>query len=411
MAIDMEGLTLKESTQDIRRPLLQSLDSKACRFLYVVGGLALGGLERQLFFLLQTLDRQRYKPVVVVWNYCEEDPYVDQIRALHVPVLRLGDTLSRVGKMATFRRMVSRFQPEVVHSCSFYTNMAAWWATLGSSALAVGSVRNSFRLDREETGMILGRLCARWPHAQIFNSKAAKETAESCVTLFKPHRRYVVRNGLDLTYFRMQPYPQNLTLLAVGSLYPRKRWDRLIRIISLISTSGIRFQVCHVGDGPLRGELEELARRLGVEALISFLGPRSDIPELLADSTALVHTAEDEGCPNVIMEAMACGRAIVSMDAGDIPFLIEDGKTGFVVRRGDETIFAERVFQLLSDNQLCRRMGQAARAKAEQEFTLERLVSQTLAVYKAEGWLDVSLSSPYDPGQTSNPMECGPIKK
>jgi glycosyltransferase involved in cell wall biosynthesis len=375
-----------DSLQHLANPILQSLDTKACRLLYVVGQLELGGLERQLLYLLQTMDRQRYQPVVVVWNYRERDPYVRQIRALRVPVLSIGENLSRIGKLMAIRRIVSRLQPEIVHSCSFHTNVAAWWATLGSTALAVGSLRNSFLFTRKDAGMILGRVCARWPPAQICNSGAAKETIEYCNSMFKPKRMHVVRNGLDLSYFSPQPYPSNVTLLAVGSLYPRKRWDRLIKIISLLSTRGIRFQVRHVGDGPLRGELQELARQLRVDGLIRFLGTRNDIPALLADSTFLVHTAEDEGCPNVVMEAMACGRAIVAMDAGDIPFLIEDGKTGFVIRRGDETTFAERVFQLLSDHQLCRRMGLAARAKAEREFRLERLVSETLAVYKAAGW-------------------------
>jgi glycosyltransferase involved in cell wall biosynthesis len=372
----------------IDHALLPSVASpdKTCRLLYLVGQLELGGLERQLLYLLQTMDRQRYRPIVVVWNYRERDPYVSQIQAIHVPVLSIGENLSRIGKLIAIRRIVLRLQPEVIHSCSFHTNVAAWWATLGSTVVAVGSLRNSFLFTRRDAGMILGRVCARWPRAQICNSSAAKETIEYCKSMYKPKRMHVVRNGLDLSYFNAQPYPYNVTLLAVGSLYPRKRWDRLIKIVCLLSTKRIRFQVHHVGDGPLRGELEELARRLGVEDMIRFLGPQNDIPALLADSNFLVHTAEDEGCPNVVMEAMACGRAIVAMDAGDIPFLVEDGKTGFVVRRGDETRFAERVLQLLSDHELCRRMGLAARAKAEREFRLERLVSETLAVYKAAGW-------------------------
>jgi glycosyltransferase involved in cell wall biosynthesis len=340
------------------------------------------------------MDRQRYKPVVVVWNYREKDRYIHEIRALHVPVLCVGNERSRIGKLVAFRRMVSRLFPEVIHSFSSYTNIAVWWAAFGSTAIPVGSVRNSFLFTRKDAGMILGRACARWPQAQIFNSEAARNTAESWATPFKPNRMYLVRNGLDLNYFIPKPYPSNISLLAVGSLYPRKRWERLIKIISLLSARVVgRFQVRLVGDGPLRGELEELSRRLGVDGLIQFLGPRNDIPALLADSTFLVHTAEDEGCPNVVMEAMACSRAVVAMDAGDIPFLIEDGKTGFVVRRGDETRFAERVFELLSDHELCRRMGLAARAKAEREFRLERLVSETLAVYKAEGWKDASVGS------------------
>jgi glycosyltransferase involved in cell wall biosynthesis len=364
---------------------LNSLD-KPCRLLYLVGQLGLGGLERQLFYLLQTIDRQRYKPVVAVWTYREEDPYVHEMRALGIQVLPVGNHHSRFEKLQAFRRVVSQLRPEVVHSCSFHTNLAAWWATLGSTALSVGSVRNSFLFTRQETGSVLGRLCARWPRAQIFNSVKSSKTAEYCPTFFKPCRMYVVRNGLDLAYFKLRPSPHIVTLLAVGNLYPRKRWDRLINIISLLSRKNIKFQVRLVGDGPLRSELEGLARRLEVEDVFQFLGPRNDIPELLADSSILVHTAEDEGCPNVIMEAMACGRAIVAMDAGDISYLVEDGKTGFVVRRGDEMTFAERLSQLLFDDELCRRMGLAARVKAENEFKLERLASETLDVYRALGW-------------------------
>jgi glycosyltransferase involved in cell wall biosynthesis len=112
---------------------------------------------------------------------------------------------------------------------------------------------------------------------------------------------------------------------------------------------------------------------------------------LIADSTFLVHTAEDEGCPNVVMEAMACGRAVVAMDAGDVPYLIENGKTGLIVQRGDETTFAECVSQLLCDHELCCRMGLAARAKAEREFGLERLVSETLEAYRSAGWKETAL--------------------
>jgi len=68
--------------------------------------------------------------------------------------------------------------------------------------------------------------------------------------------------------------------------------------------------------------------------------------------------------------------------------LVEDGKTGFVVRRGDEEKFGQCVMQLLSDEYVCRRMGLAARAKAEREFGLDRLVSETLDAYRTAGWKD-----------------------
>jgi glycosyltransferase involved in cell wall biosynthesis len=94
------------------------------------------------------------------------------------------------------------------------------------------------------------------------------------------------------------------------------------------------------------------------------------------------------------MEAMACGRAVVATDAGDIPSLVEDGKTGFVVHRGDETTLVARMMTLMTDYDLCRRMGEAGRAQAEQQFGLDRLVSDTLAAYRAMGWTAMSSESP-----------------
>jgi glycosyltransferase involved in cell wall biosynthesis len=59
------------------------------------------------------------------------------------------------------------------------------------------------------------------------------------------------------------------------------------------------------------------------------------------------------------MEAMACGRAVVATDAGDVPSLVEDGKTGFVVARGDEATLLARMATLMTDPDLCQRMGEA----------------------------------------------------
>ena len=223
---------------------------------------------------------------------------------------------------------------------------------------------------------------------QIYNSFNAEEEAKQSATIFKPRRIYVVRNGIDLDRFAPRPHPERGYILAVGSMYAKKRWDRLIRAVAHLTEKGVGLEVLHAGSGPLREELEAMARGLHVEHVFRFLGNRQDIPDLLAGAAFLVHTAENEGCPNVIMEAMACGRAVVATDAGDVPYLIDDGKTGFVVLQEDEAALADRIATLLKDRELYRRMGEAGRIKAEREFSLERLIAETFAVYRAEGWED-----------------------
>jgi glycosyltransferase involved in cell wall biosynthesis len=86
---------------------------------------------------------------------------------------------------------------------------------------------------------------------------------------------------------------------------------------------------------------------------------------------------------------MAGGRAVVATDAGEIPRLVEDGKTGFIVPRNDSSALVERMKRLMTDGGICRRMGKAGRAKIEREFGLARLVEETLAVYRSAGWRDI----------------------
>lgn len=359
-----------------------------CRILYLVGQLGLGGLERQLVYLVRSMDRGRYQPVVAVWGNSSDDHYARELWAMGVPVVNLGGEIKRSDKFRALFRLVSKLRPEVVHSCTFYTNIAAWFVARLVGAISIGSVRSNFILDRQRTGGILGALCGRWPAAQIFNSVTAEENAKRTTRLFRPRRIYVIRNGIDLEKFLPKAYPDHGYVLAVGNMYPVKRWDRLIRAVGLLVARGACPKVVHAGSGPLRGELMAMARNSHVDQCITFLGARHDIPDLLAGAAVLVHTAENEGCPNVIMEAMACGRAVVATDAGDIPYLVDDGKTGFVVPQRDESILAHRISTLVDDQELCRQMGVAGRIKAEQIFGLDRLSAETFATYRAEGWED-----------------------
>src|SRR5262245_46537520 len=112
-----------------------------CRFLYLVDQLGQGGLERQLCYLLQVMNRGRYRPAVAVWNFAESDVYVPRTRALNVPMYTFPNMPSAAAKLSAFRRLVRQLEPEVVHSYPFYTNFAAYWGVQGTRAVAVGSLR------------------------------------------------------------------------------------------------------------------------------------------------------------------------------------------------------------------------------------------------------------------------------
>jgi glycosyltransferase involved in cell wall biosynthesis len=148
----------------------------------------------------------------------------------------------------------------------------------------------------------------------------------------------------------------------------------------------LQFRIQIIGDGPLRMSLERQVNELKISNCVELIGQRSDIPAILSDALLLAHTSQNEGCPNVVLEAMACGRPVVATDAGDIPSLVDNGETGYIVSRGSIDSLAERIGALIQNRGLCERMSIAARRKAEKEFGLDRLARETLAAYRSAGW-------------------------
>ena len=374
------------------RHATKNFSSSHCksRILYLVGQLGLGGSERQLYSLIERLDRSRFQTAVFVWHFHQDDPYVARFKALGIPVEGFPPGASGASKMKMFRQVVRQFNPEVVHSYSFHTNFAASWATLGTKAIAIGSVRSDFTRAKKNCGLLLGRLSARWPRSQVFNSAAAADAARHSRDFFKPGQLFMVRNGVDLQEYRMLPLNnrQTVCIAALGSLLPEKRWDRLLLAGWELKKRKLDCLVRIAGDGPVRQSLEQQVQELGLTAQVKFLGSVDNIPEFLSDATFLVHTSDTEGCPNAVMEAMACGRAVVATTAGDVSHLVENGKTGFVVRPGDNANLVNRIANLITDPDLCHSMGKAGRAKAEREFGLDRLVAETLSAYRAADWKD-----------------------
>jgi glycosyltransferase involved in cell wall biosynthesis len=334
------------------------------------------------------MDRRRYRPELVVWSMRDDDVCVPQFRNLGIPLHSLPSRFSGVEKLWAFRKVVAFIKPEVIHSYTFHTNFAAWWAALGSDSIAVGSSRSDLIFDRKHSGPLLGRLSARWPRNHISNNFSAVKNARQKRDFFKPERFSVVRNAIDCQSFLMKPLPisEPIIFTGIGSLVPVKRWDRLLMAARELKRRDLNFRVQIAGDGPLRNSLEKLSADLGVSERVKFLGHTEDVPGILAMSTFLAHTSDLEGCPNAVMEAMACGRAVIATDAGDTPDLVENGKTGFIVGREDESTLVNRLSRLIMDHDLCRSMGEAGRIKAEMEFGLNRLVRQTLDAYQNAGW-------------------------
>ena len=159
-------------------------------------------------------------------------------------------------------------------------------------------------------------------------------------------------------------------ILYAGSLIPLKGVEVLIRSMPIIVRSLPDTTLMLVGDGPLKRSLKQLARKLGVEDHIIFVGAikHSKMPAFMAACDILVHPSFSESLGRVLLEAQASGKPVVAARSGGIPEALKNGETGFLFKPGDHEELARLVIKLLSDPYLLIDMGQKARRFVERSY-------------------------------------------
>jgi sugar transferase (PEP-CTERM/EpsH1 system associated) len=169
---------------------------------------------------------------------------------------------------------------------------------------------------------------------------------------------------------------------TVGRLDPVKDQAGLIRAFA--ATTAQRPSVLLiVGDGPLRSELDALTRELGLDGRVRLLGERQDVPQVLQALDCFVLPSVGEGISNAILEAMATALPVVATRVGGNVELVEDGETGLLVEVRQREALVRALDCYLGDPGIARKHGAAARARAEREFGLARMLAGYGDLYRS----------------------------
>ena len=203
----------------------------------------------------------------------------------------------------------------------------------------------------------------------------------------------VVLNGVDLEHFNPAAWSgaavrERLGISATAPVVStvavfrvQKRLDDWLTAAKLLKASYPETHFLLVGDGPLREEMKQLARSLGLEQSVHFVGLQQDVRPYLAASDVYMMSSVFEGLPVALLEAMAMGRPVVATAVGGIPEVIESGRNGMLAPAGQPQVLARAVGQLLSSPELRREMGASARRSVDERFSIRRMVAQLEAMY------------------------------
>ena len=179
--------------------------------------------------------------------------------------------------------------------------------------------------------------------------------------------------------------PDEIAVGVASRLVAGKGHDVAIRAFAAVAERLPKTRLLVAGDGPLRTEVEEMARRNLPSRQVSILGFVEDIRGFFGACDLVLFPSLPsfgEGFGLAALEAMAAGVPVVASDAGPLPEVVSDGESGLVVAAGDDQAWAEAIFTLASDRSLRLRLGNGARARACRDFSVEDMADRTVAVYR-----------------------------
>lgn len=365
------------------------------RLLLLSDEMEVGGTQRQIVEIARGLDPARFD--VTVLYFLNRSFLVDQLEAAGVRVIEVPRR-SKID-VGFVRRLAQVIREGRYHAMHCFSYSGEMWATIARLLMPraerppmISSVRGTYEwYDRKH--WLIKRWVTRHSVAVIANSRQGANYA--CRHLGLPEGRIeVVYNGMRELHpdaaaavrlrQDMAPAAGEVVALFVGRLVDHKNVPRLLTALAIARIEEPRLVLWLAGDGPLRAALQAQAERLGLTSpAVRFLGERNDAPALMVASDFVVLPSLREGLSNVILEAMACGRAVLATRVGGTPEAVDDGASGLLVDALDERALAQALVRLARDAQLREQLGAAGAVVVREKFSTAAMIRHSETHYVA----------------------------
>lgn len=361
------------------------------RLLKVLTDFRIGGTERQFVTVAHKLDPALFDlRLACLRQYGEFLPTIAKLGVplTAYPIKSLYPPATLASQTRLFRDL-KRERIEIVHTYGFYPNVLAIPVAKLAGAVAIASIR-----DQGDIWSAMQRRAERWilklADAVVVNADMVRQIL--IANGYDARKIVVIRNGVDTARFEVKAPAGRLRrelglpsrgpiIAALCRLIPIKGIEHFLEAAVILSRrfSDARFIVA--GEGAHRQTLERYAIELGLGGRVIFTGLRQDIPEFLSEVHISVLPSLSEALSNTVLESMAAGLPVVATRVGGNPELVEDGVTGLLVPPREPESLAAALTRLVENPTLAQAMGQAARQRAQEHFSQERLVQETECLY------------------------------
>lgn len=361
------------------------------RIMRVITWLPLGGIERRLVQTLERLNRDKYQLSVSCIK--KRGSLAQEVEALGIPLF-----LQKVERRWSPRglwglaQLFKREQVDIVHAHMYRANTSATVAARLAGVPVVVTHVHSMDTWQTRRQLWMDKKLHPWRDRVIAVSEAVRQNYLE-KTHVAPEKVITLYNGIDLEEYKIDAVeaeakrrelgllPEHRVVAVVARLVEAKALHFMLEAAAQVVEAVPTVRFLMVGDGPLEAELKAQTERLNLNSHVIFTGRRQDVPQIYAASQAAALSSVREGFSNVVVEAMTAGLPVVATDVGGNREAVIDGHNGFIVPSRQPQVLAQGLIKLLSDQTLAEAMGRSGRQRAQELFSLEKMVEKTEALY------------------------------
>lgn len=309
-------------------------------------------------------------------------------------VRRSRNPLREIMAVAKLVQLYRRVRPDVVHHVAMkpilYGSLAAWFARVPAIINAFPGLGYTFMDERNPLlrwwiKMALRTVLRLGRSTVVVQNHDDQDRLIQEGVVSASQTRIIAGSGINVTVYSLQPQPAGVPVVVLPA---RMLWDKgigeFVEAAGRLKQNGVRARFILVGrrDDHNPAAIPEVQLKKWVqEGVVEWWGHRDDMPAVYAAATLVVLPSYREGLPKVLLEAAACGKAMVTTDVPGCREVVRDRFNGLLVSPRDAVALAAAIGELLTDQEARKVMGQRSRTRVMTEWSGARIVEQVLGLY------------------------------
>ena len=368
-------------------------EKKKIKIMQVTHDLNYGGLQRLVVDISRNLDKSRYQ--VSVCALREAGHLEDELRKEGIKVIKLSPANNGVDYLSFWKlfKIFREERPDIIHTHNTQPFVE------GGIAAILAKVPVHIHTDHGRQFPDRRRyMFAEWVLSHFVNQiVAVSENLKKDISRYegiRPDKIKVILNGINGSKYNNKidknkkrrelgiDNKHNIILGFVGRLSPEKGLIYLIKAMETLVKEFPNLLLLIAGEGALLEELKREAIALGMEQNIRFLGPRSDINEILSLLDIFILPSLREGLPLVLLEAAAASLPIVATDVGGNKQVVKHGTNGLLVKHGDAASLYNAIKELIMNEGMRKEFGRESFDLFINSFTIEKMIKEYETIYQ-----------------------------